>query len=216
MAHSKSFVLLFPILLACVRLVSTYFVESFAVPIHFEQGRSRENDECERIYDEEEALNIIFVFMRTGRNVERVLHSVVFYWTIFTDVLFFKWGCQLRLTDNAAASTILWSHVWIDIWLSTACSSWSKLICTVGYLFLINMITCTVNRFKGEMTSFHIKMKSCCGKTERYRSSGSKSSSATAVLSRLIFAGCLFANFLHSSLAYNQGLRGAMKMLSQL
>ena len=48
-------------------------------------------------------------------------------------------------------------------------------------------------------------MKSCCGKTERYRSSGSKSSSATAVLSRLIFAGCFCATFLHSSLAYNPG-----------
>ena len=48
-------------------------------------------------------------------------------------------------------------------------------------------------------------MKSCCGETERYKSSRSKSSKATAVLSRLTLAGCLCATFLHSSLAYNSG-----------
>ena len=97
MAHSSSFVLLFPILLACVRLVSTYFVESFAVPIHFEQGRSREN-KCERIFVNK-ALNIIFVFMmRTRRNVERVIHSVL-YWIIFLNDLFYKSRFQSTVTD---------------------------------------------------------------------------------------------------------------------
>ena len=178
-------------------------MQAFTYPIYFDQGRSRENDECERISNE--ASNILKVVMRTRRNVARVLYFA-FYWTIFIDVLFCKWGFQLRLTDNTAASSIWWSHVWIDIWLSTAGSSWSKQIFIHHrYLFLVDIITCAVNRFKDEMTSFYMKLKACCGKNGRNKSSRSKSSKATAVLSRLTLAGCICAHFPHSSLAYNVG-----------
>ena len=148
-----SIVLLFAIFIVCVGIVRACVAKAFRGCIYCDQGRSRVIDECERIFVE--ALHIvIFVFMMSTRqNVERVLHSV-FYWTIFTDVLFYKWGFQLRLTDNTAASS-LWSHVWIDIWLSTADSSWSKeILIHQRYLFLVDIITSAANRFKGEITPF--------------------------------------------------------------
>ena len=197
-----SIVLLFAILLVCEGIVRACVAKAFRSCIHCDQGRSRVIDECERIFVE--ALHIvIFVFMMSTRqNVERVLHSV-FYWTIFTDVLFYKWGFQLILSDNTAASSFSWSHVWIDIWLSTADSSWSKQIFVhQRYLFLVDIITSAANRFKGEITPFYMKLS---GKNGRNKPSRSKSSKATTVLSRLTLAGCICAHIPYTSLAYNIG-----------
>jgi alpha-tubulin suppressor-like RCC1 family protein len=192
-----SIVLLCALLPACVRIVKARVVKACTGPLYLEHGKSREeNDECER--RAHDASSIIFVVTRTRRKVEQVLHSVL-DWTICIGVLFSRWGCQLRLTENLGASSFWWSRVWIDIWSSIGRSWSTQIFIHHRYLFLVDIIAC-------EITSFYMKLKACCGKkNERNTSSRSKPSKATAVLSRLTVAGYICAHFPRLSLAYNAG-----------